>query len=304
MEIKQKEKKQKLREETQPRAQASTPELEIKPKDIAKFRCFCETLHLLSYPRLVDLAVRLLHIPKEEALKISKHDLCVRFALRSGVKDLKINDNIIKLLQAGHPEGIPDLMDIRQTKNVDKKCQGYFVPQPQERKQHYFDLTLLTDPMSWDVLTDFARILNTDQRLFNWDTLTQLHGNRHPYLNTPLPTGIQNKLKMDETTRERWRKELAHDWGFDYDPVAAPKPPPESFHLTSNVEFEPLAFALPQPPPMEGTPISLHQFLLRRRTREPTATEWENISQRPQPRRPAQISEQYLQRLRHYSNQP
>ena len=182
---------------------------------------------------------------------LDKQTLCQKIASSSQSPELQhlLSNNTLynleEFIENASDLDLENLMDYKKASDsiLKSKCQSSFVVTPKEEKDTRFDMSHLQDPTTKTLLTDFVRILPNDKRLFNWETIRQLRGGKHPLIHTTLtPKQIQD-ISSDEKTKREWLNKLRGQWGYNYNPKHQLKP--QDIKLEEKVRFEPLNFSLP-----------------------------------------------------------
>lgn len=188
---------------------------ETIPKDTQEqIKCFCETLHRVSFPSLVELAKSVLHLSEQEAVTLGKKKLCDQFEehLTPQLLPLATQFNILEELKK--PEIDPVELDTSQH----EICRPLLKP----RVPSHPSLSLLVDPLSTDLITDFLQIGSREEKreqpLVNFSSLLKLRGRIQPFTGQTL-TPQQMQFFVNRRIRNALLKKLEKEWGYKYEPV-------------------------------------------------------------------------------------
>lgn len=220
-------------------------------EDALQILCLCKEIYPLAYPRLIDLSTKYLDLKTvEEARKLTKNEICNQFSLhypqQFGATDL-ISSDLGTWISDHSPDEIHEMMQGKSFKDV--KCVQVLPPLPPTEttgRPKPFSLENLQDPITFELLEDFVRILPDDQRLVNWPTVLGIRAGRHPWRQIQLPSDIASAIHPDEKTRQELLRGVRQDWGWAYYPPHHSAPSQEELKkkLFSQVEYSPLAFPL------------------------------------------------------------
>ena len=193
---------------------------ETIPKDTQEqIKCFCETLHRVSFPSLVELAKSVLHLSEQEAVTLEEK-LCDQFEehLTPQLLPLATQFNILEELKK--PEIDPVELDTSQH----EICRPLLKP----RVPSHPSLSLLVDPLSTDLITDFLQIGSREEKreqpLVNFSSLLKLRGRIQPFTGQTL-TPQQMQFFVNRRIRNALLKKLEKEWGYKYEPVRFSLPP-------------------------------------------------------------------------------
>jgi hypothetical protein len=221
--------------ELQPSLAAEKKQLmSMSDVDQHHFRCWCETLHRLSYPRLVNFAASLFSKPKSEIIqKFTKRQLCELLArlptkftqkelsqlfnshLSLPTVDFKINDAVLDAIENLSPEELSNL-DRFEQRLSDSKCQDAFGNITNTEKQPFYSLFDLRDPVSLSLVTDFLRVPTKENKnpwLFNFQTLENIR-QKHPLTKEPLSEFQISGTHVDTKERSKARQAIREEWGY------------------------------------------------------------------------------------------
>lgn len=218
--------------------------MSVSPIDRHRIRCWCEHLHRLSYPRLVNFAASLLSEPKSEVVrKFTKRQLCgllARLPERFTDKelnelfhsnlgpptDLKIQDDILHAIDTVSSDELTLLDRVNMPlSSADSKCQDAFNNITDSEKKHFYSLFNLYDPISFSLVTDFLRVPSqkTEKNpwLFNFETLKGLR-RAHPLTKEPFSNLHVTGVHVDTKARDKAREAIREEWGYPF-PVQMPE---------------------------------------------------------------------------------
>lgn len=187
-------------------------------------RCWCSHLHRLAYLRLLGFAATKFDLDVNDLRKMNKRELCHWIADKMNLvmTDNDIKDDIIRFLDDSSQSEIQEMDEMR---NPVGGCESSFAIDEEGRRNFakpLYPLNEYMDSISQQPLTDFVRLLPQDKVLFNWSTLRDLTGGKHPLTGVTLPRDFAEHVETSADLGARLAS-LRKEWGFDYHPRSGPR---------------------------------------------------------------------------------